>query len=147
LILLGIGTNGGYGRIQYARELFVAEATRQLMLSRDHYPNILVVDDESIHRPVRAAVLQRANYRVLTATDAAEAWSIFEHRRVRIDLFDPSGIWIGRPGRRFDTRLRNRDLQPPKNPPYNGPSERHKDSTADCDRKICANTGSDRARI
>ena len=56
------------------------------MLSRDQYPNILVVDDEPfIVRYVRQ-VLQQGNYRVRTATNAEEAWSIFEQRRVRIDL-------------------------------------------------------------
>src|ERR1700691_3457322 len=56
------------------------------MLSREHNPNILVVDDEPFIVRYVQQVLQRANYRVLTATNAEEAWSIFERRRTRIDL-------------------------------------------------------------
>jgi DNA-binding response OmpR family regulator len=56
------------------------------MLSRDQYPNILVVDDEPFIVRYVQQVLQRANYRVLTATNAEEAWSIFVYRRVKIGL-------------------------------------------------------------
>jgi CheY-like chemotaxis protein len=66
--------------------LFIAEAVWQLMFSHDQYLYILVVDDEPLIVQYVQRVLRRANYRVLTATDAEEAWAIFEQRRVRIGL-------------------------------------------------------------
>jgi len=56
------------------------------MFSHDQYLYILVVDDEPLIVQYVQRVLRRANYRVLTATDAEEAWAIFEQRRVRIGL-------------------------------------------------------------
>jgi len=49
-------------------------------------PNILVVDDEPFILQYVRHVLQHSNYGVVTATDAEQAWAIFEQRRVRISL-------------------------------------------------------------
>jgi CheY-like chemotaxis protein len=56
------------------------------MFSQDQFPYILVVDDEPLIIQYVQRVLRRANYRVLTATDAEEAWAIFAQRGVRIGL-------------------------------------------------------------
>jgi CheY-like chemotaxis protein len=56
------------------------------MFSQDQYLYILVVDDEPLIVQYVQRVLRRANYRVLTATDAEEAWAIFAQRGVRIGL-------------------------------------------------------------
>jgi CheY-like chemotaxis protein len=56
------------------------------MSSQDQYPYILVVDDETLIVQCVQRVLQRGNYRVLTATNAEEACAIFEENRIRIGL-------------------------------------------------------------
>jgi CheY-like chemotaxis protein len=56
------------------------------MLSPKHSPNILVVDDEPFIVQYVRRVLEHSNYGVVTATNAEQAWAIFEQRRVRISL-------------------------------------------------------------
>jgi CheY-like chemotaxis protein len=56
------------------------------MLSPKHSPNILVVDDEPFIVQYVRSVLEHSNYGVVTATNAEQAWAIFEQRRVRISL-------------------------------------------------------------
>jgi CheY-like chemotaxis protein len=56
------------------------------MLSPEHSPNILVVDDEPFIVQYVWHVLEHSNYGVVTATNAEQAWAIFEQRRVRISL-------------------------------------------------------------
>jgi len=56
------------------------------MSLQDQCPYVLVVDDEPLIVQYVQRVLLPANYRVLTATDAEEAWTIFAHREVRIGL-------------------------------------------------------------
>jgi len=56
------------------------------MLSPEHCLNILVVDDEPFIVQYVRHVLEHSNYGVVTATNAEQAWAIFEQRRVRISL-------------------------------------------------------------
>jgi DNA-binding response OmpR family regulator len=56
------------------------------MFSQNQYPYILVVDDETLIVQYVQRVLQRGNYRVLTATNAEEAYAIFEQNRIGIGL-------------------------------------------------------------
>jgi CheY-like chemotaxis protein len=56
------------------------------MLSPEHSPNILVVDDEPFIVQYVRRVLEHSNYGVVTAANAGQAWAIFEQRRVRISL-------------------------------------------------------------
>ena len=56
------------------------------MFSQNQYPYILVVDDETLIVQYVQRVLQRGNYRVLTATNAEEACSNFEQNRIGIGL-------------------------------------------------------------
>jgi CheY-like chemotaxis protein len=69
-----------------ARGVFVAETDGQRMLSPKHRPNILVVDDEPFIVQYVRRVLEHSNYGVVSATNAEQAWAIFEQRRVRISL-------------------------------------------------------------
>ncbi|HWO33288.1 MAG TPA: response regulator [Candidatus Acidoferrum sp.] len=69
-----------------ARGVFVAETDGQLMLSPEHCPNILVVDDEPFIVQYVRRVLEHSNYGVVTATNAEQAWAFFEQRQVRISL-------------------------------------------------------------
>jgi CheY-like chemotaxis protein len=66
------------------------------MLSLEHYPNILVVDDEPFIVKYVRNVLERCNYGVLSATTAEEAWAIFEQRQVRISLLLTDIVMPGR---------------------------------------------------
>jgi PAS domain S-box-containing protein len=49
-------------------------------------PCILVADDEPLVRELGRAVLERAGFRVVTATDGAEALAVYQARAAEIDL-------------------------------------------------------------
>lgn len=84
-----------------------------IALPRGRGETVLVVDDEENIRLVADATLQRFGYRVLTATDGADAIAVFTDRSNKIDvvLTDMSmpymdGIALIRALRRLDDRIK-----------------------------------------
>jgi two-component system cell cycle sensor histidine kinase/response regulator CckA len=67
---------------------------------------ILFVEDEAFVRDVTCEVLQSAGYRVLTATNAAEAICIYDARGGDIDLLLTDVILRGETGRALAGRFR-----------------------------------------
>jgi CheY-like chemotaxis protein len=66
-------------------------------------PTILIVDDEEMVRSIAAQILEKLNYRVVTAASGAEAIETFEQAHGRIDLVILDMIMPGIDGSRtFD---------------------------------------------
>jgi CheY-like chemotaxis protein len=67
---------------------------------------ILFVEDEAFVREVTGEVLRSAGYQILTATNAAEASSIYDAHRSDVDLLLTDVVLPGETGRALAGRLR-----------------------------------------